>query len=312
MAWPMMISTGTTSERGSLIGTVASGSPTPVSYLDWDYNDYRHACRNTRSYRLKKEAVRVRAKGLCEVCENNPMDEVHHRHYRYVSDCYNAGIPPEDLDEPLSSLFAICRPCHEFQSNKSDFDPRGGSGRRGLDAVCIGVIDLGTFADVRQIGLFFTVHFPSKRVPGLAYDCFSIDPGRYLSRDDRLRLFLESWLGRQLRSNEDVFFGSMIGRPARVSVDPECAWSIESIAPFPDGLPGPRPCRNTRCWNFGMGRHRLPWWLPHEIRRRILNSKEAKEGFRDSFSFDVTVSPNIGRFHPRGVCPASWFDDIKR
>src|SRR5579872_6752263 len=65
----------------------------------------------SREWALKREAVRRRSGNKCERCKKGPQDAVHHLTYANVG------------NEPLENLQAICRPCHEFLSGKSDYDP---------------------------------------------------------------------------------------------------------------------------------------------------------------------------------------------
>jgi hypothetical protein len=65
----------------------------------------------SREWALKREAVRERSGGRCERCWTRSMDAVHHKTYERIG------------DERLDDLQAICDPCHEFLSGKSDVDP---------------------------------------------------------------------------------------------------------------------------------------------------------------------------------------------
>ena len=65
----------------------------------------------SREWALKREAVRKRSGNKCERCKKAPQDAVHHLTYERVG------------NEHLEDLQAICDPCHEFLSGKSDYDP---------------------------------------------------------------------------------------------------------------------------------------------------------------------------------------------
>ena len=65
----------------------------------------------SRDWALKREAVRERSGGRCERCWANGMDAVHHKTYERVG------------NERLDDLQAICDPCHEFLSGKTNADP---------------------------------------------------------------------------------------------------------------------------------------------------------------------------------------------
>lgn len=66
----------------------------------------------SREWALKREAVRERSYGVCERCHFRKMDAVHHLTYARVG------------KEDLTDLLAICEPCHEFISGKTDVDPK--------------------------------------------------------------------------------------------------------------------------------------------------------------------------------------------
>jgi len=65
----------------------------------------------SRDWALKREAVRERSGGRCERCWANGMDAVHHKTYERIG------------NERLDDLQAICDPCHEFLSGKTNADP---------------------------------------------------------------------------------------------------------------------------------------------------------------------------------------------
>jgi hypothetical protein len=65
----------------------------------------------SREWSVLKEAVKERSRGVCERCNANQMDHVHHltyiRKYR----------------ERIEDLRAMCKGCHDFTHGKSDYDP---------------------------------------------------------------------------------------------------------------------------------------------------------------------------------------------
>jgi hypothetical protein len=65
----------------------------------------------SREWSVLKEAVKARSGGVCERCETNPMDHVHHLTYE------------RKYAERLEDLQACCRQCHDFIHAKSDNDP---------------------------------------------------------------------------------------------------------------------------------------------------------------------------------------------
>lgn len=65
----------------------------------------------SREWALKKNAVRERSGGICERCRKNPHTQTHHLTYERLG------------DERLEDLLGTCRPCHEYLSGRSDFDP---------------------------------------------------------------------------------------------------------------------------------------------------------------------------------------------
>lgn len=79
-------------------------SPRPA---DFDYQRYLAS----REWALLKEQVRKRSGDICERCLMAPYQETHHLTY--------ARIGHEDL----ADLLAVCKPCHQFLSGKSDIDP---------------------------------------------------------------------------------------------------------------------------------------------------------------------------------------------
>jgi hypothetical protein len=75
--------------------------------MRFDYD--RYLC--SRSWALKREAVKARAGNICERCKSAPIRDVHHLSYENVG------------QEDLADLEGLCRPCHEFLSAVSDHDP---------------------------------------------------------------------------------------------------------------------------------------------------------------------------------------------
>src|SRR5215831_14192625 len=65
----------------------------------------------SREWALKREAIRERARGICERCRLNQMEAVHHLTYARIG------------NEPLEDLQAVCNLCHEFLSGKTSVDP---------------------------------------------------------------------------------------------------------------------------------------------------------------------------------------------
>jgi hypothetical protein len=74
----------------------------------FDYHEYLAS----REWAALRERVRERSGNRCERCFNAPQHAVHHLTYE------RAG------HEELTDLMAICNPCHEFLSARSDRDPR--------------------------------------------------------------------------------------------------------------------------------------------------------------------------------------------
>src|SRR5687768_16267024 len=64
-----------------------------------------------REWGLLREAVRKRARGICERCSHNPLSHVHHMTYirKYA--------------EALEDLQGLCEPCHEFVHGIRSRDP---------------------------------------------------------------------------------------------------------------------------------------------------------------------------------------------
>ena len=62
-----------------------------------EYAEYRKSWQ----WQMKRNFIWVRAKGQCERCKKQPMQDVHHITYIHVGD--------EHLDE----LLGVCRECHE-------------------------------------------------------------------------------------------------------------------------------------------------------------------------------------------------------
>ena len=65
----------------------------------------------SREWAVLKTKVRQRSGGICERCRINPHQETHHVTYERFG------------RERLEDLQGVCRDCHKFVSNKSDFDP---------------------------------------------------------------------------------------------------------------------------------------------------------------------------------------------
>jgi 5-methylcytosine-specific restriction endonuclease McrA len=76
--------------------------------------EQRHVYLCSREWAVRRERIRRRARGRCERCRRARMNAVHHLTYARLG------------HERDSDLQAICDPCHEFVSGKSDYDPRGG------------------------------------------------------------------------------------------------------------------------------------------------------------------------------------------
>ena len=69
----------------------------------------RYLC--SREWSEKKEAVRLRSKGICERCNWREMAAVHHLTYI------------RKYHEELADLQAICEECHQFVHGKAAYDP---------------------------------------------------------------------------------------------------------------------------------------------------------------------------------------------
>lgn len=72
-----------------------------------DYQSYLAS----REWSLLREQVRERSRNECERCWVAPQQAVHHMTYENVG------------HETLDELLAVCNPCHEWLSGKSDRDP---------------------------------------------------------------------------------------------------------------------------------------------------------------------------------------------
>ena len=85
---------------------------------DWrnvaDDREKYNAYLCSREWSVKKEAVKQRCGGICERCKSLPVDHVHHLTYA------------RKYNEDLEDLQGRCKPCHEFEHGKSDFDPLKG------------------------------------------------------------------------------------------------------------------------------------------------------------------------------------------
>lgn len=74
---------------------------------NFDYQAYLAS----REWSLLRERVRERSGNRCEHCCHARQQSVHHLTYK------NLG------NEDLHELLAVCEPCHEFLSGKSDHNP---------------------------------------------------------------------------------------------------------------------------------------------------------------------------------------------
>ena len=72
--------------------------------------DY-HRYMASREWALKRQEIRARSGGRCERCKRGEVTSVHHVTYERLG------------RELLSDLLAVCKPCHEWLSGKSDLDP---------------------------------------------------------------------------------------------------------------------------------------------------------------------------------------------
>lgn len=65
----------------------------------------------SREWAKRKEAIREQSYGFCERCAVGQYQSTHHLTYANIG------------HEPLEDLLAVCNPCHEFLSGKSNNDP---------------------------------------------------------------------------------------------------------------------------------------------------------------------------------------------
>ena len=70
-----------------------------------------HEYLASRSWAIKRDAVKKRAGGKCERCKKREIDSVHHLSYEHV------------FDEPLTDLQGLCISCHKYLSGKTAIDP---------------------------------------------------------------------------------------------------------------------------------------------------------------------------------------------
>ncbi len=70
-----------------------------------------HAYLASHEWAVRKQAVRLRSNGMCERCRIAKGTQTHHMTYIRL---YN---------EKLEDLLHVCRPCHEFLSGVSTYDP---------------------------------------------------------------------------------------------------------------------------------------------------------------------------------------------
>jgi hypothetical protein len=75
-------------------------------------NSYlRNTTLASREWALLKEQVRKRSGGVCERCRVGVYASTHHLTYERIG------------HERIEDLLAVCEPCHEFLSGKSEYDP---------------------------------------------------------------------------------------------------------------------------------------------------------------------------------------------
>ena len=72
--------------------------------------DY-HRYMASREWALKRQEVRARSGGKCDRCKIRDMASVHHTTYERLG------------NELPTDLLAVCKPCHEWLSGRSDIDP---------------------------------------------------------------------------------------------------------------------------------------------------------------------------------------------
>lgn len=65
----------------------------------------------SREWKLKCRAIKERSGGRCERCKVAPHENTHHLTYQRLG------------NERLEDLQGLCRPCHEFLSAVTDYDP---------------------------------------------------------------------------------------------------------------------------------------------------------------------------------------------
>lgn len=120
----------------------------------------------SRDWALKKEDVRRRANNRCERCLTARMDAVHHLTYERLG------------HEPLEDLMAICDPCHEFLSAKSDVDPLTAG---------VGVYLAGPITGNRWRDSLLTENAPRLRS--------NADPSNYISAGDEWPISKSALIG---------------------------------------------------------------------------------------------------------------------
>jgi hypothetical protein len=94
-----------------------------------EYQYLYHRYLNSRRWLKKRDAIRLRAEGICERCYEREGTAVHHLTYQNL------------FNEPLEDLQLICDGCHQYESAKSDIDPRWGNAPPyeaiNTDVVCV-------------------------------------------------------------------------------------------------------------------------------------------------------------------------------
>jgi len=78
------------------------------SYIDNLWHDWYNQYLQTNEWKERRQSVIKRENGLCQGCQNAPIEEIHHLTYKCV------GI------EPLFQLVGLCSECHKLIHDITD------------------------------------------------------------------------------------------------------------------------------------------------------------------------------------------------
>ena len=163
-------------------------------------------------------------------------------------------------------------------------------------AVLVGLIDLGTHQRTYQgqdqgeaPQIYLVWELTSEPCPGTNRNhVLGRQFTNSLNKKAKLRLFIESWSGRQLQEGEEFDYSKMLGKSCLLNVVHKQSGdytnaNIESVSKPPKGMTVPPAKIETYSWEIGCGKPlpELPWLPPifgKSVKQVIEASREYTNG----------------------------------